>query len=302
MYLGKYREITNRIATSMCLRVIILLTGLLFPFSLLAQSTPAQIMFVGCDHLQQVYRKGNPNTDAFTPRWQQELAEVVNRIKAYKPDLILVERLPADQPALDSLYTLFLNNKLALADLPDGRAEEYQLGFTLGKQLGLKKIVGVNAPGGTSQSILSNGHNIELYLQENARLRALVTEKYTQIQAGSLSFSNYIRFLNQPETVQKVYHLRYMTPARVTNGHFTNPDKMVDTAFVNPAYIGAELISVFKNRDYKIYSNIVTAQLAQQAKKIVVIIGVAHIGSLQSIFRDDPAYKLVESVPYLNHK
>lgn len=259
-------------------------------------------MFVGCDHLQQVYKKDNPNTDPFTPKRQQELAEVVNHLKAYKPDLILVERLPADQSELDSTYALFVAGKLALTDLPDGRAEEYQLGFVLGKQLGVKKVVGVNAPGGTSQGILSNGRNIELYKEEGVRLRSLVTEKYTQIQSGSLSFSDYIRFLNQPETIQKVYHLRYMTPARVTNGRFTNPDKMVDTAFVDPAYIGAELITVFKNRDYKIYSNIVTTQLAQQAKRILVITGVAHIGSLRSIFRDDPAYKLIEAGPYVGNK
>ena len=67
--------------------------------------------------------------------------------------------------------------------------------------------------------------------------------------------------LNQPEVYNLVYRLRYITPARVVNGRFTNPDAMVDTAFVNPKYIGAELISVFKNRDYKIYSNIVVQAL-----------------------------------------
>ncbi|MFC4213042.1 DUF5694 domain-containing protein [Pedobacter lithocola] len=52
-------------------------------------------------------------------------------------------------------------------------------------------------------------------------------------------------------------------------------------------YIGAELTSTFKNRDYKIYSNIVTKQLETQAKRMLLIIGVAHIGSLKSILRDD---------------
>lgn len=256
-------------------------------------------MLVGCDHLQQIYQEDNPNTDPFTPKRQKELATIVDQINAYQPDLIVVERLPEDQRELDSAYALFVKDKIKLTDLPDGRSEVYQLGFVLGKKLGLTSIVGVNAPGGTSQSILSNGRNIDRYKEENVQLRSLVNDKYEQLRKGSLSFSDYITFLNQPQTIQKIYHLRYMTPARVTDGRFTNPDKMVDTAFVNPKYIGAELISVFRNRDYKIYSNIVTTQLAQQSKRIVVIIGGAHIGSLRSIFRDDPEYKLVETTTYL---
>lgn len=279
--------------------LVLLIATVTFPYSVRGQNNQTQIMLVGCDHLQQVYKKDNPNTDAFTPGRQKELADIVNRIAKYRPDLIVVERLPEDQQKLDSIYTLFVNDKLKLNDLPDGRGEEYQLAFVLGKRLGLKNIVGVNAPGGTSQSILSNGQNIELYKAEGLQVRSTATAKYEQIQDGSLSFSEYIKFLNQPEMIQRIYHLRYITPARVTNGRFTNPDKMVDTTFINPKYIGAELTSVFKNRDYKIYSNIVTTQLAQQGKKIVVIIGLAHVGSLQSIFRDDPAYKLVDAASYL---
>jgi hypothetical protein len=93
--------------------------------------------------------------------------------------------------------------------------------------------------------------------------------------------------------------MRYMAPVRVTDGTFKNPDAMIDTAFINPKYIGAELTAVFKNRDYKIYSNIITTQMREQSKRIVLIIGQTHVGSLQSIFRDDPAYKIVETNEYL---
>jgi hypothetical protein len=280
--------------------IVLLVAGWLFPFAGWSQDKPTQIMLLGCDHLRQIYKKDNFNTDVLTAKRQKELAELVRRIRKFQPDLIVVERAPEEQAALDSIYALFVNNKLQLADLEGGRGEEYQLGFALGKQLGLKKIVGVNAPGGTSQSILTNGRNIELYKEEGVQMRNLTKAKQAEIADGSLALTDYLTFLNQPATVQKIYHLRYLTPARVTHGRFTNPDAQVDTAFVNPRYIGAELISVFKNRDYKIYSNIVTTQLAQQSKKVLVIIGVAHIGSLQSIFRDDPAYQLVKTTAYLN--
>ncbi|KAA6438209.1 hypothetical protein FEM33_16005 [Dyadobacter flavalbus] len=234
-----------------------------------------------------------------SPQRQKEIAALVERVRKFQPDMIAIERLPEEQAELDSIYNLFASNQLQLSTLPDGRSESYQLAFNLAKNLKLKKVYGVNAPGGTSQSILSNGENIDMYKEEGMQVRNMARAQLAKIQDGSLSIRDYILFLNQPEIIQKTHHLRYIMPSRVTNGKFTNPDAMVDTAFVNPKYIGAELTSVFKNRDYKIYSNIVTTQLKQQSKRILVVIGQAHIGSLQSIFRDDPAFKIIEATQYL---
>ena len=65
---------------------------------------------------------------------------------------------------------------------------------------------------------------------------------------------------------------------------------MVDAAFLNPQYVGDDFISVFYNRDLKVYFNIATTQLATHQTRQLVLMGVRHMGSLQSIFRDDPAY------------
>ncbi|RYZ00767.1 MAG: hypothetical protein EOO11_00355 [Chitinophagaceae bacterium] len=264
-----------------------------------AQPARADLLILGSDHLEQVYRKEYPATDVLTPKRQQELEALTKRVARYCPDMIMVEVLPQEQPLIDSLYALYVSGRVKPEDLPGGRSEVYQLAFRMGKALGLPRIHCVNAPGGTSQGILDNGTGIEGYRAEGAALRARVNEKYAALRKDSLSLRDYYRFLNRPETVQQVYHLRYMAPARVTHGRFTNPDAMVDTAFVNPAYIGAELTSVFRNRDYKIYSNIVTQHAHAGGKRLLLIIGVAHIGSLQSIFRDDPGYRLMNVRKYL---
>lgn len=264
-----------------------------------AQTKSTEILLLGSDHLSQVYKKDQPNTDVLLPGNQKEIQAFTDQIIKYNPDMIMVEVLPEDQRSTDSLYNLYVQNKLNVHTLENGRSEVYQLAFRMGKKLGLPKIIGVNAPGGTSQSILDNGTNIELYKQQTTELRKIVSEKHQALQNGNLSFKDYLTFLNQPEAYNKIYHLRYITPARVVNGTFKNPDKMVDTAFISPRYIGAELISVFKNRDYKIYSNIVTTQLEQAPAKILLIIGVAHIGSLRNIFKDDPAFKVIDASSYL---
>ncbi|MBD2752508.1 DUF5694 domain-containing protein [Spirosoma validum] len=278
--------------------VLTLLVASLFNFS--AQGQKTDIMLLGSDHLAQLYKSDNPNTDVLLPRQQGELAAFTKLILPYQPNMIMVEVLPEKQKMIDSLYSLYMHDNLKLDQLADGRSEVYQLAFRMGKQLGLAKIYCVNAPGGTSQSILDNGENIHLYKEEGMALRSMVVDKVKALQENRLSLKNYLVFINQPETYNKIYHLRYITPARVINGTFKNPDAMVDTAFVNPNYIGAELISVFKNRDYKIYSNMVTAQLKTKAKRVLLLIGAAHLGSLKSILRDDPAYTVIDPTTYLD--
>lgn len=268
--------------------------------SCLVQAQKTDIMLLGSDHLAQIYKRDKPNTDVLLPNRQREIDALSKLIVPYKPDIIMVEVLPERQREIDSLYTLYINDNLKLEAVDGGRNEVYQLAFRMAKQLGLPKIHCVNAPGGTSQSMLDNGENINQYKEEGVALRSIVIEKLKALEENSLSLKDYYSFLNQSDTYNKVYHLRYITPARVINGTFKNPDERVDTAFIDSKYIGAELTSIFKNRDYKIYSNIVNAQMKTNAKKLLLIIGVAHIGSLRSIFRDDSEYNIVETSKYLS--
>ncbi|MCC9168994.1 DUF5694 domain-containing protein [Pontibacter harenae] len=280
------------------------LAFLIFGFCLnvSAQSGKTEILLLGSDHLRNVYKEGYPNTDVLTDKNQKNIRAFSSLVERYSPDMVMIEVVPERQQEIDSLYSLYLENKLKLNSLEDGRDEIYQLAFRIGKNSGVQEIICVNSKGGTSKSILDNGENIEIFQNEDKELGKVVSEKYAALQNGKLSFKDFLVFLNQPKTYNMVYRFRYMTPARVTNGTFTNPDEMVDTAFINPKYIGAELISVFKNRDYKIYSNIVTNHLRKKPKRILVIIGVGHIGSLKSIFRDDEEFAVVDANKFLMKK
>ncbi|MFC6221902.1 DUF5694 domain-containing protein [Hymenobacter artigasi] len=263
-----------------------------------ASPAPTSILLLGCNHLAQLYKADNPNSDVLTPRRQAELATTLDRLQRYRPDGILVEELPERQGQVDSLYQLYRQDKLDLNTLPGGRSEVYQLGFALGKRLGLARIQCVNAPGGTSQSILHQGQNIELYEQATARWRAFAAPIDQQLLAGASTVPQYLHTLNSPAVVQGLHTLVYRTAARVTNGTL-KPDPMVDAAFINPQYVGAEFVSVLYNRDLKVYSNIVAAQLATRQSRQLLIIGVRHLGSLQGIFSTDPAYRLVDVAAYL---
>lgn len=264
------------------------------------QQSKTKILILGSDHLSQVYHKDYPGTDVFSDGNQKSLKNFNNAIKMFQPDMVGIESTPDQQEQIDSLYRLYLEDKLNLKTVEYGRSEKYQIAFPIGKSSGVNQITCINYKGGTSQSVLDNGDNIPIYKNEGKALGKIVMEKYGRLRLGELSFQEYLTFLNQPENYGKIYRLRYITPAKVRNGRFKNPDEMIDTAFIDREYIGAELISVFKNRDYKIYSNIVTNQMQKEATRILIVIGVGHVQSLKSIFKSDIDYEVVDANDFLN--
>jgi hypothetical protein len=272
------------------MKTILLAMLMLTASASFSQKAKTDILILGSDHLNQIYKPASPGTDVLSPANQASIRKFTEMVMRYKPDVIMIEELPEDQGEIDSLYAVFQQNEAQM--LGTQRTEVVQIAFRMGKALKHQKIYCANAPGGTSQSILDNGDNISLYREEGLELRKLVTDKLAALNEGKISMKDYLVFLNQPSTYNKVYKLRYITPARVVNGRFKNPDAMVDTAFINPRYIGAELTSVYKNRDYKIYSNMVTTQMKTGAGKMLLVIGAAHIGSLKSILRDDEQFNL----------
>ncbi|WP_460622245.1 DUF5694 domain-containing protein [Hymenobacter tenuis] len=263
---------------------------------------PTTIMLLATPHLTQLYKENTPLTDVLTPRRQAELAAVTEQVARFRPDVLMVEELPTQQNRIDSLYTLYQQGKLDLNTMPGGRSETYQLGFVLGKRLGLSRIYCVNSEGGTSQSILHQGKNIELYEQATANHRKTSVAPIMQAwEGGQHTMAGLLGFINSRALLQELHTLVYRTPARVTDGTLKS-DPMVDSAFVSPHYVGAEFISVIYNRDLKIYSNIVTTQLATRSARVLTIIGGRHVTSLQHIFGTDPAYRVVEAASYLKQK
>ncbi len=259
---------------------------------------PTEIWLFASPHLGQLRKASTPLTDVFTPRRQKELAALHEQLLRFRPDAIMVEELPEQQVRIDSLYQRYRQGQLVLDSLPDGRSETFQLGFALGKRLGINRIYCVNSPGGTSQSILNQGTNVALYEQATAEHRQFYKPVMEQFENGTRTLSGLYSFLNSPSFLQQLHTLVYRTPARVTNGTL-KPDPMVDAAFINPHYVGAEFISVIYNRDLKIYSNIVTTQLTTSSSRILTIIGGRHVASLQGIFATDPAYHVVKASAYL---
>ncbi|GAB2516460.1 hypothetical protein GCM10027085_03010 [Spirosoma aerophilum] len=255
-------------------------------------------MLVGFDHLSQLYNK-QPQSDVYSPKKQAEINQLNTCLQAYAPDMIMVEVDPGEQPQIDSLFALYSAGKLTLNSLPSGRSETYQIGFALAKRLKHPRVYCVDHYEATSQSLLTEGTNIDLYQQALQQLQGIARPLKKQVQQDSLSVYQYIRRLNQPDMIARTHRLFYNLPALVVNGDFSRTaTNTMDVSKVDKRYIGAEFISLFYNRNLKIYSNALTNQRQYQGKKLLLMFGQTHIGVLQELFKANPEFSLVSPLTY----
>lgn len=264
------------------------------------QSEKTEILLVGFDHLSQL-SNGTPESDVFSTKKQQEIKAIVAKLNQFHPDAIFVEYEPKEQQKLDSLYQLYQSGKVKLSDIEYGASETYQVGFRLAKVNKLKGVLGIDHYESTSQSLLNNGKNFELFKKELMKLMQTARPLKKQVQQDSLSIYEYIKIMNKPEMIQMTHRLLFNLPAYVVNGKFSESGtNTVDIGSIDENYIGAEYITLFYNRNLKIYSNILNTQLEYKPKRIILIMGQLHIGVLQDLLEENPNYSIINTLEYLD--
>ncbi|MGI4865063.1 MAG: DUF5694 domain-containing protein [Janthinobacterium lividum] len=278
---------------------------LLKPLSSSAQAIktePIEVMVVGFDHLGQLYNK-QPESDVFGSKKQAELAKLRAQLARFRPEAIMLEAEPREQPRLDSLYERYQAGQLVFTALPEGRSERYQVGFVLARQLHLPAPRGVDYYAATSQTLLSTGHNISDFQRDLKLLQTTARPLRRMVQHDSLSLYDYLALANQPALVALSHRAMFNTPAMVTSGAFSaTGTNTQDLGKVDTTYIGAHYITLFYNRNLKIYSNILRAQQQTQARRVLVMMGQNHVGVLEELFAANPNYRVVHSATYLKTK
>lgn len=282
--------------------LIILLVSLLKPLTGRAQVAkpgPIEVLVIGFDHLNSLYNK-QPESDVYSPKKQAELAKLRAQLARFRPEAIMLEAEPREQSRLDSLYERYRAGQLVFTALREGRGERYQVGFVLARQLGLPAPRGIDYYAATSQNLLSTGHNISYFQRDLKLLQTTVRPLRRQVQHDSLSLYDYLALANQPALVALSHRVVFNTPALVTSGTFAaSGTNTQDLGRVDTAYIGAHYITLFYNRNLKIYANILRAQQQTQAQRVLVLMGQNHVGVLQELLAANPDYRVVLADKYL---
>lgn len=236
------------------------------------------------------YHMGNPgldmhnvkSDDVLIPKRQNEIQEVVNRLKLFNPTKIAVEVLTEKHDELNQEYLSYLSDEFTL-----GASEIYQLGFRIAAELRHQIIYPVDWNewlGGIGIGDVFEFAQLnmpELYEHMQASFQGMAQSVQESIQAQSIRET--LLLVNTSGVVQ-CDHENYMTIARVGNGKNN---------------IGIDWLSNYwYRRNLIIYKNI--SQISSPDDRILVIYGAGHIHLLTQFMKESNLYSLETIEKYLD--
>jgi Family of unknown function (DUF5694) len=257
------------------MRKILLCIGLLgIPNAASAQSNDRpEIMVLGTYHMS------NPGhdihnmqaDDVLSPKRQQEIAQLVEVLKRFKPTKIAIEADVSGKRATQE-YSDYLAGKYRLS-----RNEIDQIGYRLAKELGDSTIYPVDVDGDFPWQRVAN------YAKANG-----ISDKLEAVSAGwgqmvkeqgdflgTHTVLETLRFMNTDQRVARDMGLYFLL-----------------TRFGEPfEYAGSDLLAAWYQRNIRIYRNI-TALITSPSDRILVIYGSGHLGWLRQDIVDDPTLRL----------
>ena len=246
---------------------------------------PVQVMVLGTYHF------GNPgldlvNTDSddvLAPHRQAELEDLAERLMAFRPTAIAVERIRRTEDALDPNFADFVPE-----DLSRQRDERVQIGYRVAHEAGLDRVYAVDTQEGEIAYFPFD--RVEAFAARTGRedeIAGLIDRIKTQAES-----------LMQDQATTPITELlaRQNDPTIIRTMHSDFYYGLLDMSDMeDPA--GTVLNYGWYARNAEIFSNIV--EIAEPGDRILVIYGSGHSYWLRHFAQETPGFELVEAVSYL---
>ncbi|WP_375559629.1 DUF5694 domain-containing protein [Bernardetia sp. OM2101] len=263
-----------------------------------------------------MYHFDNPNRDTYnmkvddylSVKRQNQIQEVADSLENYKPTKIMVEALPSQQATLDSLYELYLQDKITLDDIKNGKNEIYQLGFRLGKKLGGIPIKAIDHNGNwlaPYADFIADTLSLEYYQKDYAE-KAAQNKKQQEAFLLNTVRQNLI-YLNQWEQILEnhTYYnniaVQVKDTATIMFGYQEQEQEIEGVPYLMRSFdfnnIGVELVTEWYKRNLFIYRNIL--ENTEENEQVLIIFGSGHIRYLQQMLEDNTEFEVVDVNQFL---
>ena len=252
-------------------------------YLLKAERQPTKVLLLGSFHFGYPNLDGHKTDsskyiDVMSAKRQQEMSELVEVIKQFKPTRIYIEWY--NKARIDSLYKEYRNNRFKL-----GRNEIYQLGFRIASEMNHSKLYTVD-----EQPFSHANRNKYVWIDSlwSSRIPvdslrdqywdARYKEFYTASDSAELSLSmlEIFLFLSQP-AIQNRSHGHYLVSGFNTVSH-QGPDA---------------LALWWYNRNLRIFNSILKTRPTSE-ERIIVLFGNGHMPILKHCFQASPEFEVVE--------
>ena len=209
--------------------------------------------------------------DVLSPKRQQEIAQLVEVLKRFRPTKIAIEAA-AGSERITRDYNEYLAGRYALT-----RNENDQIGFRLAKELGHKTVHAVDVDGDFQFMRVSN------YAKANGK-----SARFDSIQASVAK-----RVRQQGDFLQT--HTVLETLERMNSDSAAAEALAADMEFVHFGdlweFAGPDLLTFWFQRNLRIYNRI-AALIESPADRILVIYGNGHLGPFRQIIGADARVRL----------
>lgn len=272
------------------LKILAAVAALVLPTAVLAQTPepePVEVMILGTYHF------GNPGQDVhnaridsvLTPDKQAQLEAVAEGLARFRPTVVAVERVAADQSTmLDHRYPRF-----APADLLTNADERVQIGYRLAHRLGLTRVYAIDEQEGDGEPTYFPFEAVQDWVQANGRMEDL--------NAMSATIAAMVADLEQRQRTQAVGPIL----AFMNGPEFAAKDKAFHYALMRfgagDDQPGAVLNGRWFTRNAEIFARLM--QAAEPGDRIVVVYGAGHASWLREMVQNTPGFRLVEPDDYL---
>ncbi|URW76091.1 DUF5694 domain-containing protein [Sphingomonas donggukensis] len=258
--------------------------GLLLPVPAAAKTVatpppaaPVKVMVVGMFHFANPgldFRNLQVDDVLAAPR-QREIAAIVNALARFKPTVIGTEWRAE---AATTSYRKYLDGAL-----PPSRDETVQLAFRLGKQAGVTRVLGMDAPASLPFGAVfdyAKAHGQQPIIDHiGAVSDANVAEQDRLLKTAGIAGT--IRALSDPVKARRD-HALYNETLRIGGGS------------VQP---GVDAVAVWYRRNLAICANML--QAAQPGDRMIVFFGGGHLHLLRQCLSETPGVELIDARDYL---
>ncbi len=233
----------------------------------------AEILVLGTYHMANPGRDivNMQADDVLAPKRQQEVAELVEVLKKFRPTKIAIEA-DVGSARVTQQYADYLAGKYTLT-----ANETNQIGYRLAKELGHKTIYPVDEEGdfpwGRVQNYAKANGMAEKFAATGDMLGKLVKEQDAFLKSHTVL--EMFEYLNSDEMSAKGVAFYYSL-----------------VPYGDPAdYAGPDLLAAWYGRNIRIYHNIVKL-IDSPNERILVIYGAGHLGWLQQDVANDATVRL----------
>lgn len=263
-----------------------------------------KIILLGTFHFNQSLDSASKlHSNLFTAKRQKEISDLVTNLVKQKPDKIFLEFSQKNQPYYDSVYNNYINGREP-EKLRTRANEIFQLGMKIAKQLGHKKVFGMNyQPQELADSSYKPINSVDKAIQNlYLALDKFEDSTRTNIEFYDLPFP--YKLPNQDSLLQKSTISKFLlflnSEKKLSRDDYTNWNWLYSVGTGNDITATDYVGTFWYGTNVRNYNNVLRNVDYKNDKCYLIIYGASHVAFLKHLFQMNPYFDVLDIDKILN--